>query len=322
MDIHRPSLQEADSYKNHWKGNGYCNAMTEKLYETLKTIERHRTTNPHYVDLLDILEEIVILRETYKKENSYIVFAVNEELIRQKLKGGFPIVDLSYGIVDLTGPKAYFYSLLSIAEKRIPVETEILLQNLQDGTIMFEDMVGDVTRELSLLSEEEEREDSVDDSSLEADEDGEMEASDDAFDLIELFLEESLRPDLERIAEKYAAVVAQSGWSEGYCPICGREPKIGEIKENEAERFLFCHQCGFEWSFRPIKCPFCGNEEQHSLAFFTVEEDERYRVDVCNECKRYIKIIDFREERQKANMDVEDIATLHLDLLASEEGYN
>lgn len=291
--------------------------MAEKLHETLKTIERYRATNPHYVDLLDILEEIVILREVYKKENSYIVFSVDEELVLQKLKGGFPIVDLAHGIVDFTGPKAYFHSLLSIAEKRIPVETEMVRQRLREGSILFEDMIGDVTGELPLL---EDGEDFADDPSSEAD--AEAEAQDDAFDLIELFLEESLRPDLERIAEKYAAVVAQSGWTEGYCPICGREPKIGEIRKSGEERFLFCHQCGFEWSFRAIKCPFCGNEAQHSLAFFTVEEEEHYRVDVCNECKRYLKIVDFREESQKANMDVEDIATLHLDILASEEGYS
>ena len=294
--------------------------MAEKLYETLKTIERHRAASPHYGDLLDILEEIVILREIYKKENSYTVFSIDEELIPQKLKGGFPIIDLAHGIVDLTGPNAYFHSLLSIAEKRIPVETEMVRQKLQEGTILFEDMIGDVTSDLPLLEEEE---DFADDLSSEEEADaGEEGQEDDAFDLIELFLEESLRPDLERIAEKYATVVAQYAWSEGYCPICGREPKIGEIKKSEEERFLFCHQCGFEWSFRRIKCPFCGNEAPNSLAFFTVEEDERYRVDVCNECKRYIKIVDFREESQKANMDVEDIATLHLDILASEEGYN
>jgi len=291
--------------------------MAEKLYETLKTIEKYREANPHYADLLDILEEIIILRETYKKENSRTVFSINEDLIPPKLKGGFPIVDLSRDIVDFSGPKAYFHSLLSIAEKRIPEETEMLRQRMEDGSILFEDMIGDVASEFSLL--EAEKEGFVGDSSPETD----MEEEDDeAFNLIELFLEESLRPDLERIAEKYTAAIARSEWSEGYCPICGREPKIGEIKENEEERFLFCHQCGFEWFFRRIKCPFCGNEEQHSLAFFTVEEDERYRVDVCNECKRYIKIIDFREETQKANMDVEDIATLHLDILASEEGYN
>jgi FdhE protein len=70
-----------------------------------------------------------------------------------------------------------------------------------------------------------------------------------------------------------------------------------------------------------IRCPFCGNEDQQELAYFTVEDDERYRVDVCNACKRYIKMVDFRESKEIPNLDVEDIATLHLDMLANDEGY-
>ena len=147
-----------------------------------------------------------------------------------------------------------------------------------------------------------------------------IDIEEDFFDLIELFLEESLRPSLEVVAQKYTGRIARSEWSEGYCPICGKEPKIGQIR-GEDGRFLFCNQCGFEWHYLRIKCPFCGNEEQQSLAYFTVEGDEQYRVDVCNECKRYIKIVDFRESKKDANMDVEDIATLHLDILANEEGY-
>jgi FdhE protein len=143
-----------------------------------------------------------------------------------------------------------------------------------------------------------------------------------SFDLIDMFLEESLRPALEMVAEKYRSMIARYTWDEGYCPICGKEPKIGEIKEEEGHRYLFCNQCGIEWPYQRIKCPFCGNEEQQTLAYFTVEDDEHYRVDVCNECKRYIKIVDFREMKEEANLDVEDIATLHLDILANEEGYD
>ncbi|HOG08797.1 MAG TPA: formate dehydrogenase accessory protein FdhE, partial [Syntrophales bacterium] len=111
-------------------------------------------------------------------------------------------------------------------------------------------------------------------------------------------------------------------WDEGYCPICGREPKIGQIRDEEGRRCLFCSQCGYEWTFRRIKCPFCGNDEQQSLAYFTIEDEERYRVDVCNVCKRYLKIVDFRQTQETPNLDVEDIATLHLDMLATEEGYD
>jgi FdhE protein len=147
--------------------------------------------------------------------------------------------------------------------------------------------------------------------------------SEENIDLIDLFTEESLRPELEIIAEKYGEIVEKSNWSEGYCPICGKEPKIGEIREEEeGRRYLFCNQCGYKWNFRRIKCPFCGNEEQHSLAYFAVEVEEHYRVDVCNKCRRYIKIVDLPKTAEDINLDVEDIATLHLDMLAYEEGYN
>ena len=303
--------------------------MAKQLKETLKTIENYKTVNPHYVDLLDILEEILILREAYKKEERPTVFSVDEAIIPQKLKGGLPLVDLAEGKFDLTGPQKYFLTLLAIAEKRMPGETQDLVQKLEDGTVLFEDMIRDIADGVAVDEDldDEDREvealeatAALDAADAEEGEDGED--GDETFDLIELFLEESLRPDLEIIAEQYGKIVAESDWLEGYCPICGREPKIGELKEEEGRRFLFCNQCGYEWTFVRIKCPFCGNEEQQSLAFFTIEGDERYRVDVCNECKRYIKIIDFRETKQEANLDVEDIATLHLDMLAYEEGYN
>ena len=298
--------------------------MAKKLNEILKTIENYKTVNPHYVDLLDILEEILILREAYKKEDRPAVFSVDEAIIPQKLKGGLPLVDLVEGKFDLTGPQRYFLTLLAIAEKRMPGETEELVEKLKDGTILFEDMIRDIAEGVAVDDDQDDADQEVEvlEASSEATEGDEAEEGEDTFDLIELFLEESLRPDLEIIAEQYGEIVAKSDWSEGYCPICGREPKIGELKEEEGRRYLFCNQCGYEWTFVRIKCPFCGNEEQQSLAFFTIEGDERYRVDVCNECKRYIKIIDFRETKQEANLDVEDIATLHLDMLAYEEGYN
>ena len=141
------------------------------------------------------------------------------------------------------------------------------------------------------------------------------------FDLLSLFIEESLRPALEWLVSNYHEVIKSSQWAEGYCPVCGKEPKIGELREEEGFRYLFCNQCGCEWDYLRIKCPFCGNDDQQTLAYFTIEDEEKYRVDVCNKCKRYIKTVDFRKANEEANLDVEDIATLHLDMLANEEGY-
>ena len=274
--------------------------MPKMLNESLKTIEDYKTTSPHYVELLDILSDILILREEYRKNMADVFASVDEGLIAAKMAGGLPLIDFSSGHFDLTEHKQYFLALLDIAEKRSPGETIELTEKINRGDFDYENLV---------LS-----------SFYMQDDEQPEEMEEDYFDLIELFLEESLRPSLEIVAQKFADVIARAGWTEGYCPICGKEPKIGQIRGEEG-RYLFCNQCGFEWHFLRIKCPFCSNEEQQSLAYFTVEGDEQYRVDVCNECKRYIKIVDFRESKREPNLDVEDIATLHLDILANEEGY-
>lgn len=274
--------------------------MPKMLKESLKTIENYKMTSPHYVELLDILSDILILREECRPKMADVFSAVDESLIEKKMAGGLPLIDFSAGHFDLTEPREYFLTLLDVAEKRAPGETLELAQKIKDGTYDFEKLVLN--------------------SFYVQDDEATFDAEEDFFDLVELFLEESLRPSLEIVAQKYADIIARSGWSEGYCPVCGKEPKIGQIRGEEG-RFLFCNQCGCEWHFLRIKCPFCSNEEQQSLAYFTVEGDEQYRVDVCNECKRYIKIVDFRESKREPNLDVEDIATLHLDILANEEGY-
>ncbi len=276
--------------------------MAKMLKDALKTIEKYKSITPHYGELLDILEEILIMREEYRRKIEKIIFPIDEELMEKKIAGGLPLIDFSSGNFDLSEPKQYFLALLEIAEKRVPGETKEIVQMVQDGSFNFEKLICD-----SFSSLHDDIPDEVDE---------------DVIDLVDLFLEESLRPALEKVAEKYGKIIIETGWAEGYCPICGKEPKIGEIREEEGRRFLFCTQCGFEWRFRRIKCPFCGNEEQQTLAYFTIEGEEKYRVDVCHECKRYIKIVDFRESEEEANLDVEDIATLHLDMLANEEGYD
>lgn len=285
--------------------------MAATLRKSLKTIEDYKMTNPHYTDLLDILAEILILREEYRKSMKSPIFSVQEKLISGKMEGGLPLIDLAGQKYDLTRPKEYFYSLIAIAEKRIPADAKKFLDVIKDEQFDWETIIR------ASFNPGPEEEESLE---KEVKTPGEH---DDQLDLIDLFIEESLRPELEAIAEQYGALVEKSGWTEGYCPICGKEPKIGEIRESEdGRRYLFCHQCGYKWHFRRIKCPFCGNEEQHSLAYFAVEGEESHRVDVCNKCRRYIKIIELPKSSEDVNLDVEDITTLHLDMLAYEEGYN
>ena len=283
--------------------------MVATLRKSLKTIEDYKSANPHYTELLDIMADILILREEYRNSMKDPIFHVEENLITKKMEGGLPLIDFTGKEYDLTRPKEYFNSLISIAEKRMPEVAKNTIDIIKSQQFDWEKTIRA----------------SFDRKTEETDAQGLLAGreAEENIDLIDLFTEESLRPELESIAEKYGEIVKKSNWSEGYCPVCGKEPKIGEIRgEEEGKRYLFCHQCGFKWYFHRIKCPFCGNEEQHSLAYFEVEGEERYRVDVCNKCRRYIKTVELPKSSEEPNLDVEDIATLHLDMIAYDEGYN
>lgn len=283
--------------------------MAIKLRNSLQTIENYKTANPHYNEILDILGEILIVREEYRNNMEVSIFSVDEKIIAQKMEGGLPLIDFAGGNFDLARPREYFNTLIAIAERKMPADSKNISEIIKSGQFNWEKMIK------ASFSH-------VDDKNF-AESMKNFEGMEEDLDLIDLFVEESLRPELEFIAEKYGKVVSQCGWTEGYCPICGKEPKIGEIRRQEdGKRYLFCHQCGYKWNFRRIKCPFCGNEEQHSLAYFAVEGEERYHVDVCNKCRRYIKTVELSKATEEINLDVEDIATLHLDMLAYEEGYN
>jgi FdhE protein len=68
-------------------------------------------------------------------------------------------------------------------------------------------------------------------------------------------------------------------------------------------------------------CAFCGNTDQESLRYLYSESEKGYRIDVCGKCKKYLKTVDSREISHEIVPVVEDIATLHLDMVAEEEGY-
>ena len=111
------------------------------------------------------------------------------------------------------------------------------------------------------------------------------------------------------------------GWQEGYCPICGGIPAMGELVGEEGQKQLHCSICATGWKVTRLKCSYCGNEETDSLEYFTAEGEVGYRVDICRKCSCYLKVVDSRELGEGLPMDVEDLNTMHLDLLAQKEGF-
>jgi len=130
----------------------------------------------------------------------------------------------------------------------------------------------------------------------------------------------ALRPHMEGLRRAAAERLPGGAWSHGYCPLCGSGPDMACLDE-AGKRLLHCDLCGTEWFYRRIGCPFCGNEDQERLGYLTADGEEGVRVDLCEACRRYLKTVDRRILEAPAPLDLEHLATLHLDLAAAGRGY-
>ena len=85
-------------------------------------------------------------------------------------------------------------------------------------------------------------------------------------------------------------------------------------------RYSLCSYCGCQWRIDRLSCSVCGGKEQGALHYFYGEGEDACRIDLCDACHHYIKTIDYRN-LEESDPCLEDLATLHLDLLAAQKGY-
>jgi FdhE protein len=131
----------------------------------------------------------------------------------------------------------------------------------------------------------------------------------------------SLKPSLCACADQLSAYLNKSEpWLKGYCPVCGSAPILSSI-EGEGARSLICSFCWHGWSVKRVFCPFCDTSDNKYLHYFFSEEEKDVRVDLCDNCKKYLKTIDTRKAERLIYPPLAQIATLHLDIKAQEEGF-
>jgi FdhE protein len=137
--------------------------------------------------------------------------------------------------------------------------------------------------------------------------------------LIEYIFEIPLKTALEQFSHGYT-VKDCAEWQESTCPICGSRAGMAELTGEEGRRMLSCSACSFTWQFKRLTCAYCGCADPEKLSYFTAGEGAT-RVDTCTACSRYIKTRDSRKGDSDVPLEVEDLLTIHLDLLASREGF-
>jgi len=110
-------------------------------------------------------------------------------------------------------------------------------------------------------------------------------------------------------------------WDKGYCPVCGAFPSIAIIKEKIAERWLHCSQCGYEFKFSRVICPYCEHRAEREMPFFFVDDREKECAFACDECKRYLITLTRVTDLLIRDLDVSAIGLTYLDIIMQGKGF-
>jgi formate dehydrogenase accessory protein FdhE len=132
----------------------------------------------------------------------------------------------------------------------------------------------------------------------------------------------ALRPYVEVLVRNQVSVDRPK--SGRVCPHCGGQPWVAARRTQPdthgAQRLLVCALCGSEWVVNRILCPACGEEDPKKLPSFNADRYPAVRIEACETCHRYVKSIDLTLDG-RAIPEVDDLASVGMDLWAAEQGY-
>lgn len=128
----------------------------------------------------------------------------------------------------------------------------------------------------------------------------------------------------------YAEVLVAQGVTlerprhEGHCPACGNAAVVSvrrEVPESMgAARSLACALCGTEWPFPRVRCAACREDDPAKLPSFQTPAHPAVRIEACETCRHYVKSLDLTLDARPLP-EVDDLASLAMDLWAIEEGW-
>jgi len=272
------------------------NADVEKKISRIRQL---KAENPLYREMLDFLEPVLKERLHYKSLLLETIGRpkINDAGVHLKLQNGVPLIDRSNMQFDPKLMAAHLKTLLNI---------------LQPRSSQAADLAGDILKNnnYNIMAQGSENH-SASASAI----------SKTTGDILDFLVKETLSPVLEIYAEAFHPLLLKGGWENGYCPVCGEPPVMAKIASDNGKRSLVCGGCATEWHFSRTICPFCGNTDQQRLSYLFIENDDKYRIEVCDVCRQYLKTVDLRNMRRPVDVDVENIVTLHLDMIAMENGY-
>ena len=272
----------------------------EKSRERIQQIKKKR---PGYGEILDFYQKVREAQDSIKTSLKIKPILLRKEWKELLAKEGFSLIQKEDFPLDIEASVKLFQALCQIGKEVNPHMAE------QVGKIKeaLDNKKIDLKKLLKKGVMEQRIEQMADESGVNK-------------KVFSFLMQGSIRPSIEAGMEQIRRELDPETWLKEYCPVCGSLPFLSLLKEEVGKRYLLCSYCGYQWRIERLICPFCGNKEQESLQYFYGEGEETYRIDLCEKCHQYIKTIDLRIIGE-SDPSLEDLATLHLDILASQKGY-
>jgi len=273
--------------------------------QVAKAAETIKKLRPVYASLLNFYEQVFVAQEDAKSRIQMDPIQISEAILAVKAEEKLPLINMSEFKIDSKSAGELLKKICTIAKDA----NENMANSAQALLAAIDSEYFDLDLLFSSLIEEN------DAFFVETAEDRNIDKN-----ILAFLTYSSIQPSLTLCAEQLATYLhADDPWEKGYCPICGSPPGLSLLEE-EGARFLTCSFCWHRWSARRVYCPFCENTDSKTLHYFFSEEEEDYRVDVCDGCNKYIKVIDTRKANRVIYPPLEQISTLHLDIQAREKG--
>jgi FdhE protein len=109
----------------------------------------------------------------------------------------------------------------------------------------------------------------------------------------------------------------------GRCPVCGSPPVAGVITaagSATGARYLHCGLCASAWNHVRAVCITCGGSRGLSLLGLEAGS-AAVQAETCDECRTYAKML-YQAKDMAVEPMADDLASLGLDLLVGEAGYD
>ncbi|BBO77223.1 formate dehydrogenase accessory protein FdhE [Desulfosarcina widdelii] len=268
-----------------------------------KAVAQMTAKRPAYASILGFYGPVFIAQIKAGAHVSPAAIAVDESILKIKIKEGFSLIAPADFTIDLPAAEKLLADICSIAavsgEKLSGAGKELALAMAERESL--EDLFHDVLDNKGRL-------------------DAMAGKSNVPADMLSLLLYLSIKPSIESGSRQLAAFLEENADGHGNCPICGSAPIIGEL-DADGRLWVHCSLCGHRWSIERMVCLFCGNRDSASLEYLYSENEPEYRVYLCNECRHYLKVVDTRKLARVFYPPLEQVVSLHLDLMASEKGF-